>query len=96
MFWRTEPVMPNVYCNAHSCTITFLRHIWHRSFFFSSQQAWINCISIVRAFYILRLLHFIALLTSTFDFFFEKGNCGMYLSGDGRLYYKVASCHIPF
>ncbi len=41
--------------------------------FISSEQACINCISIVRAFYILRLLHFIALLTSTFEFFVRRG-----------------------
>jgi hypothetical protein len=60
MFSRTEPVMPNVYCYATRVQLPFSVFIFGIDLF-SSQQAWIICISILRGFCIFRLLHFIAL-----------------------------------
>lgn len=66
MFWRPEPVMPNVYCFRDSCTITFLGHIWHRSFTLLSRHGSF-ALAYCKDFYILHLLHFVAWVELHFE-----------------------------
>ena len=66
------------------------------SIFFSSQQAWIICISILRGFCIFRLLHFIALFQLHLKLV-PEWHGGMYLGVVVKIVCaNVATCHIPY
>jgi hypothetical protein len=65
------------------------------SIFFSSQQAWIICISILRGFCIFRLLHFIALFQLHLKLV-PEWQWWMYLGVVVKIVCaNVAICHIP-
>ncbi len=80
MFWTTEPVMPNVYCNATSCTIIFLSVIFGIDLFSLLSRHGSFALAYRETFtFFLCCISFASIVDIALEAYFRRGIGGIYL-----------------